>query len=336
MVTEWRYEGFRSEMERLQHYFERAADHFPGLYHQLLWTAGAMNERKWFGFINANRTVDCPWEEWEVFPDFEGCCRFHGNKAGMEEFRRLANSGMLLLQARQGPGLQDACTVSMQTNPGYYGWLQLLYESAGHFATPMLRLDYHTWGQRGDASEVEMERLACACSMSSDGTEQFPTHPFVQTLQHDLFQSSAEAIRLWLEPNQGISVDISLCASPIILRASVENEADDVVDEEDIPPHWNKDQKELSWNGILIKRYTKPAKNQTLILDSFQELHWVHRVDDPLPGVQELVPKKRLSDTVEALNDMHINANLIRFRMDGTGEGVRWELVQPVPALTTP
>jgi hypothetical protein len=52
---------------------------------------------------------------------------------------------------------------------------------------------------------------------------------------------------------------------------------------------------------------------------------WDSRIPDPLPGGRN---QKRLADTVNDLNDNHANRGIIRFRRDGTGEGVIWELVE--------
>lgn len=50
------------------------------------------------------------------------------------------------------------------------------------------------------------------------------------------------------------------------------------------------------------------------------------RIDDPLPPVFDIEPKRRLHDTIKSLN-RHQKNRLIRFKGDGTGQGIRWELV---------
>jgi hypothetical protein len=69
---------------------------------------------------------------------------------------------------------------------------------------------------------------------------------------------------------------------------------------------------------------------QEAILMALEEEHWPPRIDDPLPGHPNHLPKRRLHDTIKSLNRNQKN-NLIRFMGDGTGEGIRWELI-PVAA----
>src|SRR5688572_2075781 len=48
-------------------------------------------------------------------------------------------------------------------------------------------------------------------------------------------------------------------------------------------PLWNSDLCRLFWGNLLVKEYRAPAPNQQLVLASFQEEGWPHRIDDPLP-----------------------------------------------------
>jgi len=89
-------------------------------------------------------------------------------------------------------------------------------------------------------------------------------------------------------------------------------------------PVWDMDRHELSWCGRLVKCFKLPAPNQETILSVFQEEGWPARVDDPLSSCDEQDPKQRLHDTIKSLNRNQRN-RLIRFRGDGTGEGVCWE-----------
>ena len=92
-------------------------------------------------------------------------------------------------------------------------------------------------------------------------------------------------------------------------------------------PVWNSDRRELRLENILIKRFRWPAANQEMILATFHEDGWPGRIDDPLPPSGELDPKRRLHDTIKSLNRNH-TCELIRFRGDGTGQGVIWELAE--------
>ncbi len=88
-----------------------------------------------------------------------------------------------------------------------------------------------------------------------------------------------------------------------------------------LKPRWDKARRELSWGEEVCKRFRQPAKNQTLILDAFEEEGWPSRIDDPLPGDSEIDTRQRLANAVRALN-----ANpCIQFELDGTSQGILWK-----------
>ena len=89
-------------------------------------------------------------------------------------------------------------------------------------------------------------------------------------------------------------------------------------------PIWDPDLRELRVGELVVKRFRQPARNQVTVLASFQELLWPRRIDDPLTGDSEVEPKRRLRDTVFALNRNHVTANVLVFEADGTGTGIIW------------
>lgn len=89
-------------------------------------------------------------------------------------------------------------------------------------------------------------------------------------------------------------------------------------------PQWDVDSRTLKLNEDIVKRFRWPALNQEAVLCAFQEEGWPTRIDDPLPPHPEQNSKRRLADTIKCLNRKRV-AQLIRFRGDGTGEGVLWE-----------
>ena len=89
-------------------------------------------------------------------------------------------------------------------------------------------------------------------------------------------------------------------------------------------PKWNTERRELYFHGEMVKRFRWPAPNQETILEVFSEEGWPLKIEDPLPQESGLNPKRRLGDTIKCLN-RNQRASLIRFRGDGTGEGVIWE-----------
>jgi hypothetical protein len=91
-------------------------------------------------------------------------------------------------------------------------------------------------------------------------------------------------------------------------------------------PTWDADERELRLGGRVIKRFKWNAENQQRILTSFQEEGWPHRIDDPIPPKPDQNQRQRLRDAISSLNK-HQESRLIRFRSDGSGLGVVWELL---------
>jgi hypothetical protein len=93
-------------------------------------------------------------------------------------------------------------------------------------------------------------------------------------------------------------------------------------------PCWDRELRQLLWQGKLVKQLRVPAPNQELILSAFEEEGWPRRIDDPLPLCRDIDARTRLHDTVKRLNYGQIEAT-IHFGGDGTGEGVQWRLGNP-------
>jgi len=91
-------------------------------------------------------------------------------------------------------------------------------------------------------------------------------------------------------------------------------------------PFWDDQRRTLFLKDRVVKRFRWFAANQQLILSVFQEEGWPVRIDDPLAPSESLVGKQRLSDTIKCLNQKQEN-RLLRFRGDGSGQGVLWESV---------
>jgi hypothetical protein len=93
----------------------------------------------------------------------------------------------------------------------------------------------------------------------------------------------------------------------------------------DVRPKWDRDRRELRLADELVKVFKLPSPMQEAILMAFEEEQWPPRIDDPLPVHPDMLPKRRLHDTIKSLN-RNQKSPLIRFMGDGTGEGIRWEL----------
>jgi hypothetical protein len=90
-------------------------------------------------------------------------------------------------------------------------------------------------------------------------------------------------------------------------------------------PTWDSDRQELRVGDRIVKEFKLHSPNQVVLLTAFEEDGWPVRIDDPLPQHGDIDPKQRLHDTIKSLN-RNQKCALIRFRGDGTGQGVRWEL----------
>jgi hypothetical protein len=93
-------------------------------------------------------------------------------------------------------------------------------------------------------------------------------------------------------------------------------------------PRWLPHTRTVFLGHRLVKQFRVPAANQEQVLNAFQEEGWPDRILDPLPPLGDQDPKRRLGDTIRALNHHQVEP-LLRFHGDGTGEGVLWEQVLP-------
>jgi hypothetical protein len=89
-------------------------------------------------------------------------------------------------------------------------------------------------------------------------------------------------------------------------------------------PKWDRQRRQLRVGSEIVKEFKLPSPNQETVLMAFEEEGWPPRIDDPLPPQPQLDPRRRLHDTIKALNRKQKH-NLVRFRGDGSGEGIRWE-----------
>ena len=95
-----------------------------------------------------------------------------------------------------------------------------------------------------------------------------------------------------------------------------------------LKPTWDCDRQELRLGPQVVKEFKLHSPNQVTILTAFEEEGWPPKIDDPLPPHAEIDVKQRLHDTIKSLNRKQ-KCRLVRFRGDGTGQGIRWELMKP-------
>ncbi len=98
------------------------------------------------------------------------------------------------------------------------------------------------------------------------------------------------------------------------------------VEEETLQPKWDDQRRQLRVAADVVKEFKLPSPNQETVLMAFEEEGWPPRIDDPLPPLAPLDPRRRLHDTIKALNRKQ-KCRLVRFMGDGSGEGIRWEFI---------
>lgn len=324
------YDGLLRRLADLAELFDEGAETFPSLYHQFLLAGDEARVEDWPPFIQANSRPEGDWQHFEVFNNGWWCARFFGFEDGLADFTRLAGMGYDLLAelrraADSGRGVPHGFVLSLPEPPGLHGWTRAVYSTAQSYATARLFEREGDWDRTGLTILDEEERWI----MTGAGGRRL-SHPAYQALGHDVFTSSAEAIRLWLDPESADRVGWDNEHPEIILpgvRPPVEAECRETAPAAGGRPVWNPDTRELWVGPRLVKRYRLPAENQCLVLMAFEESGWPPRIDNPIPpGGHTGDPSKRLRDTIQALNRYHATSGVIRFEADGTGEGIVFRL----------
>ena len=89
-------------------------------------------------------------------------------------------------------------------------------------------------------------------------------------------------------------------------------------------PVWNHETGKLIFEGEIIRSVrTGVGRHITKILDAFEEDGWPDRIDSPILKTDAGMVHR---DAIRKLND---GLRAIRFRSDGTGDGICWEMLPP-------
>jgi hypothetical protein len=97
-------------------------------------------------------------------------------------------------------------------------------------------------------------------------------------------------------------------------------------------PRWDPEERTLRLGGRLLLEFRRrSAPFREALLNAFQEAGWPRMIPAPAVFRCKYGDSERLKDTVRKLNGK-LFTPLIRFRRDGTGEGVRWERLAAKPA----
>jgi hypothetical protein len=77
----------------------------------------------------------------------------------------------------------------------------------------------------------------------------------------------------------------------------------------------------LWYDGRLVRRFLRPARNLLTILLEFEGRGWPARMPNPLPPADGIEAKEQLHDALKKLNR---GQRMLHFGGDGTGLGVTW------------
>jgi hypothetical protein len=135
----------------------------------------------------------------------------------------------------------------------------------------------------------------------------------------------------------GVAIAQDACGAEPVIEMSFSRAANRKVvatDHAADQPRWDCQRRQLRVGAEIVKEFKLPSPNQETVLMAFEEAGWPPRIDDPLSPLPQLDPRRRLHDTIKALNRKQ-KRGLIRFMGDGSGEGIRWEFTDKAAARSS-
>ena len=93
-----RYAALREELDRLRRQFARERGNHVRLFAQRFWNAEQLAHGGWEAFTDRGARPQS-WEGWHALAGGEGVIRLYGDRASLDDFTRLAESGWLALAA---------------------------------------------------------------------------------------------------------------------------------------------------------------------------------------------------------------------------------------------
>ena len=261
-------------------------------------------------------------------------------KAARVELEQLARSGMTVLNAvaresERSGAIREIVCLKGRVGYGYRGFLDTVRNTAERRRCARLNVFAHILGVERDV-RAERDYIKRQLAREHSGGTVLPSRASVAEIVPDILTACGNTVQMWLEALPPIPSgphvvypDIPLIALPAtqpdtIAASGMESEAASRTTDAKEKPRWDEDTQELHYDGSVVKRFKQRAKNQVAVLTAFEEANWPRRMDDPIPPKDEIESKRRLRDTVEALNDCHVTLGKMYFRADGTGEGICW------------
>jgi hypothetical protein len=215
-----RYDATRRDLAALLGEFEDAAygpESYPPLFYHLIWFGEPLTARLLSAFQTANTKKGGDWQKWDEFPGGDPCGRFFGFERSLSAFMSMAQRGMeILTRIRELRNAEDVFlpadfTIDLTPYQGHLAWIYLVFETARAYSTPILRTEPCYWGCTGQVNDEEPQVYA----KTEDGIA-YPDHPPLERLSCNLFEASDEAIRLWLNPSEAVTIGDPIIDTPPI------------------------------------------------------------------------------------------------------------------------
>jgi hypothetical protein len=162
---------------------------------------------------------------------------------------------------------------------------------------------------------------AVEITRSGDARRQFRPCGHLGFGKRTCFVLTSQGARLVAAPRLGV-------AKTILEELSAEDELASAEEVSALVPSWDRRRRILRVGARTVKKYRVPSVCQEAVLAAFEEEGWPPVIDDPLRPSPEQDCKRRLRDTISSLNSHQLNA-IVRFRGDGSGARILWELTVP-------
>ena len=207
--------NLRAATERLmQEFTSNSSDDAPichqrlsGLPDQKL-TKATWDEFRLANYGRFDRKTKGQWQEWFAHPNGSVCSQFVGvgDKAALDRFRRLADTGMALLKAAAATAettwhFDTSIYAQIKAEPTGETFVHWLETAAldGEAMQDAVSACYSR--QLGLLLKTERIRRGSRFGYAEPtdfGLVALPIHPIMESLQYDVFRSSVEAIKVWL------------------------------------------------------------------------------------------------------------------------------------------
>ena len=251
-----------------------------------------------------HRMWDAEWEEWEVFPNRLYCSHYIGTgdkSVVMNNFRAMARKGQSILSeylaiesskpSKLPPFLHWLIPKFLRSTiddlPGYYYFIYLICKLG---PSSYIALGASCRTKRSE-SDICIDR------------NRFDVKSFYAINEHAL-----AAMGHWLPSAWQLDL---------------------VAPRSETVPRWDAEMRNLWFGNDLIKRYRQRPGPQETVLEAFQKAGWPEAIADPLlhdSMKKALDPRRRLRDTILALNKNHKKTSVIYFGTNGHSDLVYWNI----------